>query len=244
MLTVIEVLRHHVDTVYTQRIHLLTTKTSGLTSRAYEQLREEIVQGTLLSGEPLYEIHLADRLGMSRTPVREALKLLTRDGYLHELPSRGYAVPYRSLDDLREFFELREVLEASATRYAALRATPAEIAQLERLCVHYEREKNNAKWVQFGHDFHSLLIKAARNSRLETMLDSLNAQIVMSRRTVAQADPVRRQAAVRDHRAIFEAVKARDDARAQTLAAEHVRRSYETTLRAHVPAAFSVQLAA
>lgn len=219
-------------------------KTSGLTPRAYEQLREEIVQGLLQPGEPLYEIHLAERLGMSRTPIREAMKLLTRDGYLEELPSRGYAVPRRSLDDLREFFELREVLEASATRYAALRATTAEIAELERLCDRYEREKNDAKWVQLGHDFHSVLIKSARNTRLQTMLDSLNAQIVMSRRTVAQADPVRRQAAVRDHRAIFEAVKARDEVRAQALAAEHVRRSYETTLRAHVPDAFANQKAA
>lgn len=222
----------------------MAIKTSGLTPRAYSQLREEIVQGLLQQGEALYEIHLAERLGMSRTPIREAMKLLTRDGYLEELPSRGYAVPRRSLDDLREFFELREVLEASATRYAALRATPAEIAELERLCNRYEREKDDAKWVQLGHDFHSVLIKAANNSRLQTMLDSLNAQIVISRRTVAKADPVRRQAAVRDHRAIFEAVKARDEVRAQALGAEHVRRSYETTLRAHVPDAFVNQKAA
>jgi len=222
----------------------MAIKTSGLTPRAYSQLREEIVQGLLQEGEALYEIHLAERLGMSRTPIREAMKLLTRDGYLEELPSRGYAVPRRSLDDLREFFELREVLEASATRYAALRATDVEIAELERLCQRYECEKDDAKWVQLGHDFHNVLIKAAHNSRLQTMLDSLNAQIVISRRTVAMADPVRRLAAVRDHRAIFEAVKARDEVRAQALAAEHVRRSYETTLRAHVPAAFANQKAA
>jgi DNA-binding GntR family transcriptional regulator len=222
----------------------MAIKTSGLTPRAYAQLREEIVQGLLQQGEPLYEIHLAERLGMSRTPIREAMKLLTREGYLEELPSRGYAVPRRSLDDLREFFELREVLEASATRYAALRATAAELAELERLCNRYEREKDHEKWVQLGHDFHNVLIKAAKNSRLQTMLDSLNAQIVLSRRTVATADPVRRQAAVRDHREIFEAVKARDEVRAQALAAEHVRRSYDTTLRAHAPAAFANQKAA
>jgi DNA-binding GntR family transcriptional regulator len=219
-------------------------KTSNLTASAYEQLLEAIVQGTLVPGEPLYEIHLAERLGMSRTPIREAMKLLTREGYLEQLPSRGYAVPLRSLDDLREFFELREVLEASATRYAAMRATPPEIVELERLCQRYEREKNDVKWAQIGHDFHSVLIKAARNSRLEVMLNSLNAQIVLSRRTVAQADAVRRQAAVRDHRAIFEAVKARDEVRAQALAAEHVRRSYETTLRAYVPDAFSIRQSA
>lgn len=217
----------------------MTHKPEGLTARAYALLRDAVIDGSLRPGEPLYEIHLADSLGMSRTPVREALKVLTRDGYVEELPSRGYAVPRRSLDDMREFFELREVLESTATRYAALRATAAEMAQLERLCAQYEREKNDAKWAQLGHDFHNLLIKAARNTRLETMLASLNAQIVISRRTVACADDVRRRAAVRDHRAIFEAVLARDAGRAESLAAEHVRRSYETTLRALVPDAFA-----
>ena len=217
----------------------MTHKPEGLTARAYALLRDAVIDGSLRPGEPLYEIHLADSLGMSRTPVREALKVLTRDGYVEELPSRGYAVPRRSLDDMREFFELREVLESTATRYAALRATAAEMAQLERLCAQYEREKNDAKWAQLGHDFHNLLIKAARNTRLETMLASLNAQIVISRRTVARADDVHRRAAVRDHRAIFEAVLARDAGRAESLAAEHVRRSYETTLRALVPDAFA-----
>ncbi|VWX61390.1 conserved hypothetical protein [Burkholderiales bacterium 8X] len=216
----------------------------GLTPRAYEQLREEIVDGVLRPDEPLYEIHLAERLGMSRTPIREALKLLTREGYLEELPSRGYVVPRRSLDDLREFFELREVLEASATRYAAMRASAADLVELGRLCDRYEREKNDAKWVQIGHQFHNLLIKSARNARLMAMLDSLNAQIVISRRTVAQADVARRLTAVRDHRAIFEAVRQRDETLAQSLAAEHVRRSYETTLRAHAPEAFANQKAA
>jgi DNA-binding GntR family transcriptional regulator len=212
--------------------------------RAYTQLRDAVLDGELNPGEPLYEVHLADRLGMSRTPVREALQVLARDGYLEELPSRGYTVPRRSLDDLREFFELREVLESSAARYSALRATHAEVEELERICVRYEREKDDQKWAQMGHEFHSLIVQAARNTRLHTMLHSLNAQIVISRRTVARSDAPRRQAAVRDHRAIFEAIKARDEAQAQSLAAEHVRRSYETTLRAYQPSVFAAQKSA
>lgn len=217
---------------------------SGLTARVYLQLKEEVVQGLLLEGEAHYEIHIAERLGVSRTPVREAMKLLAREGYLEELPSRGYAVPRRSLDDLREFFELREVLEASATRYAALRATDAELDALGQLCDRYEQETDEAAWVEVGHEFHRQLISAARNTRLQAMLDSLNAQIVMSRRTVARADRERRLAAVRDHRAIFEAVKSRDEQRAHALAAEHVRRSYETTLQAYRPDTYSNKKAA
>jgi DNA-binding GntR family transcriptional regulator len=213
----------------------------SLVARAYGHLRDGVVDGTLAAGEPLYEIHLADHLGMSRTPVREALKALARDGYLEELPSRGYAVPRRSLDDMREFFEIREVLESSASRYAALRATPDEIEALEHLCSLYETESDHEKWTQIGHDFHDLVIRSARNARLQAMLGSLNAQIVISRRTVSRASALQRRAAIRDHRAILSAIQARDDARAQSLAAEHVRRSYETTLRAYQPDVFATQ---
>jgi DNA-binding GntR family transcriptional regulator len=218
-----------------------TLKPEGLMDRAYAQLRDAVIDGDLHPGEPLYEIHLADRLGMSRTPVREALKVLARDGYLEELPSRGYTVPRRSLDDLREFFELREVLESTAARYAALRATHAELEELDGLCARYESEKDDHKWTQMGHEFHTLVVQAARNTRLQTMLHSLNAQIVISRRTVSRAGAMRRQAAIRDHRAIFEAIKERDEVQAQALAAEHVRRSYETTLRAYQPDVFAAQ---
>ena len=93
--------------------------------------------------------------------------------------------------------------------------------------------------MQIGHDFHDLIIDAARNTRLRTMLRSLNAQIVISRRTVARADELRRQVAIDDHLAILDAIKARDEVRAQFNAAEHVRRSYETTLRTYLPNVFA-----
>lgn len=218
---------------------MTTHQSAGLTTQAYTQLRDAIIDGKLLPGEALYEIHLATRLGMSRTPIREALKLLAQDGYVELLPSRGYTVPKRSHDDLREFFEMRAMLEAGASRYAALRATDAEIAQMERLSVRYEGEKNDEKWTQLGHDFHSLIIESARNSRLRNMLQLLNAQIVISRRTVARADAARRKTAIRDHREILNAIKARNDVLAETLAAEHVWRSYETTLRSYSPDLFA-----
>lgn len=204
----------------------------SLTTRAYDSLRAAIEDAELAAGEPLYEVHLAERLGMSRTPVREALQLLARDGFLEQLPSRGFVIPRRSLDDLREFFELRETLEATATRYAALRATPEEIAQMGRLCERYAREANWEKWNRIGTDFHNAIIEAARNSRLKAILVSLNSQILMSRRSATGGDPKRRKQAVADHNAIYEAVKARSDRRAEELAAAHVRRAYEVTLAA------------
>lgn len=205
-------------------------KPDSLTARAYAALRDAVEAGDLSPGEPMYEVHLGERLGMSRTPVREALKLLARDGFLEPLPSRGYVVPRRSLDDIREFFEVREALEATASRYAALRATAGEILQLEKLCERYEREANWERWNRIGTDFHNGIIDAARNARLRGMLRSLNAQIVMSRRSATGGDPERRRQAIADHQAIFAAIRARDGKRAESLAAAHVRRAYEATV--------------
>lgn len=214
-------------------------KPIALSSRAYQLLRQRILAGEVQPGEPLFEMHLAEQLGMSRTPVREALQSLARDGYLEELPGRGFAVPRRSLDDLRQFFELREVLEAAATRYAALRARPEEIAELEALCARYEGEADLDAWNQIGAKFHATIIEAARNARLATLLAGLHDQIDLSRRSVIYAGPAWRETAVRDHRAICTAIAARDEAAAGAAATEHVRRSYQATLRAHQPEAFA-----
>lgn len=212
-----------------------------LSSRAYQLLRQRVLDGEIQPSEPLFEIHVAEQLGMSRTPVREALKSLARDGYLEELPGRGFVVPRRSLDDLRQFFELREVLEAAATRYAALRALPTEIEQLEALCARYEGEADLNTWNQIGARFHATIIEAARNFRLAALLASLHDQIDLSRRSVIYAGPAWREIAVRDHRAICSAIAARDEDSAHAAATEHVRRSYRATLRAYQPEAFATQ---
>jgi DNA-binding GntR family transcriptional regulator len=137
------------------------------------------------------------------------------------------------MDDLRELFELRESLEGMAARCAALRATDAEIATLERLCERYEQEKDWQQWAQVGTEFHTALVTAARNERLAAILDSLKAQIVHSRRSALRGDEERRDAAIREHRAILDAVKARDGAAAEAHARDHVRRSYDATLSSY-----------
>jgi len=212
----------------------------NLSTQAYEQLRHDILNGSISPVEAVFEVHLAERLGMSRTPVREALKALAQEGYLEELPGRGYAVPRRSLDDLREFFELREVLEAAATRYAALRASAEEIERLRALCESYQKETDQQAWNLLGTAFHDVVIQACRNGRLQSFLESLNAQIQLSRRPVMQTSPHWRRAAIADHLAILHAIETRDEAMAYAAAAEHVRHSYAATLRAYQPESFSV----
>ena len=218
------------------RVHPAPRK--DLAAQAYELLRDDILNGVYPADEALFEVHLAERLGMSRTPVREALRLLAQEGYLDELPSRGYALPRRSLNDIREFFELREVLEAAATRFAALRASAEELQACRDLCDAYATENDLARWNALGGEFHDLIIRASHNRRLQASLGSINAHIQLSRRPVIQATVQWRKAAIADHQAILAALQARDADAAHHAAAEHVRHSYAATLQAFQPLQF------
>lgn len=212
-------------------------ETDGLASKAYYKMRDAILRGELAPGEVLFETYQADKLGMSRTPVREALKVLARDGFVEKVSSGGHIVPRRSVEDLRELFELRESLEGLASRCAALRATDTEIKELEHLCDVYERAKGLEAWNQIGSEFHNKIFAASRNSRLTRFLDSLKAQIALTRRWALQSTRSRQDMAIREHRAILNAIKAHDPSAAESRARAHVRRSYEANLRVLQPGA-------
>lgn len=217
-------------------------KTDGLAAGVYQRVRASLVEGHFEPGQALFEVKLAAEMGVSRTPVREALRVLASDGFLEIVPSRGYIVPRHSVNDARELFELRESLEGMASRYAALRATPAEIASLEHLCIRYEHETDWRQWAQVGSEFHSLLVSAARNARLKTILDSLKEQIIQLRRSLLRDDDARRDIAIREHRLILDCVKARDEIGAEARAREHVRHSHRAAMSAsQVPPVIGAQ---
>ncbi len=214
-------------------------RTDDLSGDAYQKLRLAILGGEYEAGAPLFEVHLAAALGMSRTPVREALQALARDGLVEVVPSRGFIVPRRSMEDVRELFELRESLEGMAARYAAVRATKEDVDALDTLCDRYADEHDWEQWARNGTAFHTLVLTTARNSRLMGILDSLRGQILHSRQSVLRSDRERRDAAIREHRSILDAIRSRDPDAAEAGARLHVRLSYEATLfsfqRGHSP---------
>jgi DNA-binding GntR family transcriptional regulator len=205
-------------------------KPNGLASQAYQHMRNEILAGELAPGAVLYENHLAEKLGMSRTPIREALQFLARDGIVEIVPSRGYLVPRMSLADLRELYELRESLEGLAARCATLHVSDSDIEELERLHEQYEHAQDREASIQLGAEFHNKILSLACNTRLATFLDSLKAQITMTRRA-QRAVRGRRDESVLEHRAILDAIKRRDPDAAEQCARAHVRISYDATLR-------------
>lgn len=207
------------------------SRRQGLGSQAYTQLRSLIVEGAYQPGEPLFESRLADQLGMSRTPVREALQVLARDGFLEFVPSRGYSVPRASPSDLRELFEIREGLEGMAARVAAQRAEPDDIAALRQLCDAYDRAENWQQWASIGAEFHARIAAASHNRRIAEALNSLAAQIDLTRRFELRAVSKRHDGAAIEHRAVMEAIAARDPDAAEARAREHVRSSHQASVR-------------
>lgn len=196
---------------------------------AYRRLLDDIRNGTLPPGTRLRETDLADRLGISRTPVREAIRQLETDGLVIHLPRHGATI--RSLDhaEIVELYEMRAVLEGTAARLAARAASDMELAELVALNADLATATTAPQAREVNRQFHRMLLDAARNRFLVKSMSALQKTLLILGPTTL-ADPSRAELAIAEHAAILTALQARDGLKA------------ETAMRAHVDAALSARL--
>ncbi|WP_206811373.1 GntR family transcriptional regulator [Paradesulfitobacterium ferrireducens] len=188
----------------------------------FEAMREAIISGVLKPGERLMEIQLAEEMGVSRTPVREAIRKLELEGFVVMIPRKGAYVAGVSHKDVADVFEIRAALEGLAAGLAAERVTEDEIEQMERVLFYKEGEERDLEMiVKSDTDFHALVYKASRNQRLVQILENLREQIQRFRAT-SLAVPGRVRDALEEHRAIVEALANHDVEKAQELANSHI----------------------
>jgi DNA-binding GntR family transcriptional regulator len=190
----------------------------------FENIREAIINGHLKPGERLMEIQLAEELGVSRTPVREAIRKLELEGFVVMNPRKGAYVTDISIKDIADVFELRWALEALAAELAAERATEEEIEQMERHLLELAKvveEQDVKKIVEIDTKFHETIYTASRNKRLGQIL-SLLGELIQRYRTLTLSKSERIKVTMEEHRAIVEALAARDPQRAGRLAQEHI----------------------
>lgn len=190
----------------------------------FETLREAIIQGDLSPGERLMEVQVAEELGVSRTPVREAIRKLELEGLVVMVPRKGAYVADISLRDLSDVFEVRRALEGLAAELAADRATDEEIEELERTLVKISDAIENNRvedTVELDTQFHELLYAASRNERLRGILSQLREQIHRYR-LQSWTRPNRARVAFEEHRAIVEAVAERNPELAKERAIAHI----------------------
>ncbi|MDD2401666.1 MAG: GntR family transcriptional regulator [Clostridia bacterium] len=190
----------------------------------YESLRDAIVSQVLAPGERLMETELAEEMGVSRTPVREAIRKLELEGYIVMLPRKGAYVSGLSIKDINDVFEVRGALEALASGLAAARATQDEIEQMERDLVaeaaHFETS-DLLKTIEVDVKFHEMIYSASRNTRLQGLIKDLRDQ-VQRFRTTTLAVPGRMKFALEEHKMIVEAIASGDIQGAKDAAREHI----------------------
>ena len=199
----------------------------------FEALREAIIDARLKPGERLMEIQLAEDLGVSRTPVREALRKLELEGFVVMIPRKGAYVADISLKEIVEVFEIRGALEGLAAELAAERASDDKIEEMERCLVELSKaidHKDLGRIVEVDTEFHDMLYASGRNERLGQILSLLREQIQRFR-TRTMTHPARMKVALEEHRRIIEAVAARNGELARDLAQEHIE-SAENSLMA------------
>jgi len=190
----------------------------------FETLRDAIINQVLRPGERMMEIQLAEEMGVSRTPVREAIRKLELEGFVVMVPRRGAYVAGISMKDIHEVFEVRTALEVLAASLAAERITEEELEEMERRLVEEaeETEANNLRSiVEIDTSFHDLLYKAARNERLVYFVHLLQEQLQRFR-SASLARPGRGKIALEEHRKIVEALAERNGKLAEQLARKHI----------------------
>jgi DNA-binding GntR family transcriptional regulator len=200
--------------------------TSTFADRAYTALRDVIVSLNVYD-EPgevrLDERQLAQDLGVSRTPVREAMAQLEREGFVRSIPRRGIYVVRKTKREVIEMITAWAALESMAARLITLNATDDEIAALRAMFTTFENGRLHAKLDEYSEvniQFHQAIIRMSHNTVLIHLAENLFTHMRMIRRkTIGEDD--RADRSIRDHMNIIQALEARDTARAEDLVRQH-----------------------
>lgn len=193
-----------------------------LRETVYEQLRADMISCTLAPGTELREAELASRFDMSKSPVRDALMRLEREGLVITLPRQGYRVAPVSLADVLDMFHLRAALERACVERIVLNASDEQLRSLDGF-----RQFDAAAWeggfIAFNRAFHRRIAELGGNARmrdqLNDLIDLLERAVQVSVASINKGDP---QALVTEHTEIINALQARALKRAQRLAEQHI----------------------
>jgi DNA-binding GntR family transcriptional regulator len=197
-----------------------------------EHIREAIINGTFAPGERLMEIQMADEMGVSRTPVREAIRKLEMEGFVVMIPRRGTYVSNMSIRDINDVYEIRISLDTLAAGLAAERISDEELEELQRLLVKVGNaieENDMAKVVEADIEFHDVLYKASRNERLRNIINNLREQITVIR-GVSMRYPGRLKDTQEEHRRLVESIAARNVEKSQEAARIHLENAERTLM--------------
>lgn len=199
----------------------------------FNTLRKAILTGELKPGERLMEIHLANRLGVSRTPIREAIRKLELEGLVIMIPRRGAEVAQITEKSLKDVLEVRRALDALCVELACDRINAEETEQLREACEEFERvtETEDATVIAKADvEFHDIIVHATGNQRLIQLINNLSEQMYRYRFEYIK-DEDRHDNLIREHRMIYESIVKRDKKSAAEAAKIHIDNQEKSIIR-------------
>ena len=199
----------------------------------FNTLRQAILKGELKPGERLMEIALAEKLGVSRTPIREAMRKLELEGLVVMIPRRGAQVANITEKDLNDVLEVRIALENMAIEKACKRMTEEQMRQMRHAEKEFERvlaEGNLVRIAEADVDFHEVIYQAADNARLYQVLSNLREQMYRYRVEYLKEEDTRNQL-VQEHEELSKAIRERDVQKAQELSLRHLENQRQAIIR-------------
>lgn len=184
-------------------------------------------------GYPMLETELSEQLGMSRTPVREAVNRLKAEGLIESVSRKGIFVKALTREDVKNCYEIAEGLEGMVAYLATTESDPSQIGELGRCVERMEEailEDDTDEWISADEQFHRVLYSLCGNKRLVQELHRLNTQIQLSRLTITARRLTNMVESTEDHRLMFDAIASGDAEQAREITQRHWRRTRKRIL--------------
>ena len=202
----------------------------------FNTLRQAILTGEMKPGERLMEIHLANKLGVSRTPIREAIRKLELEGLVVMIPRRGAEVAQITWKNLKDVLEVRRALDVLAVELACDRMRQEELTELGKACTEFKEATRTQDWRKIAAAdvrLHDIIVRSTRNDRLIQLVNNLAEQMYRYRMEYLK-EPGTHKLLLKEHEAIYSALKKHDKAEAGSAIRIHIenqRRSIISSLR-------------
>lgn len=190
----------------------------------FNTLREAILRGELVPGERLMELQLAAKLGVSRTPIREAIRMLEQEGLAITIPRKGAIVAGMTEKDMQDVLEIREALEELSVQVACDKITAEEIEKLRENMKNFEdslRSGDLKKMAQADVEFHDVIYQATHNPKLISMLNNLREQMYRYRVEYLK-NPQNHEQLLREHEAIYKGILEKDKVTVTDMIRKHI----------------------
>lgn len=206
---------------------------TSLRDMVFRRIENDILNGRYQPGDSLNEIKLSDEIGVSRTPVREAIRQLELAGLVETIPNKGAIVKGITAQDIEDIYTIRMRIEGLAARWAAEKATDAELEELREAVEmeeFYTQKNRTEQLMQFDSRFHEIIFRAGKSRVLMQTLSSYH-HYVQRARGKSLGTPGRAEQVLEEHRAIYEAIAARDPDGAEKLMVQHIKNARRNFLR-------------